>query len=163
MTSSLPTTVLLAILQDHLGKITSKDSASPHAMKNDTEPQPPALMIHLDSSCFFSFKNWHSWAESLELVLGHEFTFSPDCQLFWLERFSFLLTFASQIIAFWAVQAAESGNTSCLVLPLYPTPSLEGSTGNTSGFHLCCLASYLFPLSSPRIDDGRWLSPGVWP
>ena len=61
---------------------------------------------------FFLFKNFHGWAESLEVVLGHESTFSPDCQLFWLKHLSCLLTLASRLLAFerWAAEA-ELGST----------------------------------------------------
>ena len=55
---------------------------------------------------FYPFKNYNGWAESLDLVLGHESTFSPDCQLFWVKHLSFLLTHTSRLLAFeW--RAAE--------------------------------------------------------
>ena len=64
-------------------------------------------MIHRDSFPLFPFKNCHGWAESSELVSGHESTFSSDCWLFWLKHLSFLLT-----LAFWLLavecQAAET-------------------------------------------------------
>ena len=49
-------------------------------------------MIHWDPFSLSPFKNCHEWAESSALVSGHESTFFPDCQLFWLKHLSFLST-----------------------------------------------------------------------
>ena len=68
-------------------------------------------MIHWDPSPqYFSFKNSQDWAESLELVSGHEFTFSQDWQLFWLKRISSLptLPLATKPAAAAAAAAAKS-------------------------------------------------------
>ena len=102
----------LAILQaDHSGKITSEERVSQSARFGEwCRTQPPASMIHWDSfpNSIFPFENCHGWAESSELVSGHESTISPDCRILWLKHLSFLLTLASWIIGFWA-QAAEPG------------------------------------------------------
>ena len=95
MTSSLPPKAHVAILQtEHTSKITSEDRVSQSAGSGEwCRPQPPGLMIHWDSSASpFPFKSCRDWAETLELVLGHESIFSPEVQHFWLQRPSFLLT-----------------------------------------------------------------------
>ena len=101
MTSSLPSTDLLAILQaDHNSKIKSGEPASLHATKKDTV-QPPASLIHWASSHFFPFKNCQGWAESLKFILGCESTFYPNDQLFWLsDHLLFLLALASRLLVF---------------------------------------------------------------
>lgn len=114
MTSSLPPKAHVAILQtEHMGKITSKDRVSQSAGSGEWgRPQPPGLMIHWDSSPSpFPFKSCLDWAESLELVSGHESIFSPEVQHFWLQRPSFLLTLDSQLLASeqWAAKC-EFGN-----------------------------------------------------
>lgn len=78
---------------DHSGKIISIKTASQSASPKEwCRTQTPAWMIHWDSPPpLFSFKNPHGSAESLELVSGHESTFSI-CQLFWSKHLSFLLT-----------------------------------------------------------------------
>ena len=57
----------------------------------------------------FPFKNCHDWAESSELVPGHKFPISPDCQLSWSKHLFFLLTLVSQIIGFWTQASSQPG------------------------------------------------------
>ena len=45
----------------------------------------------------FKKKTLSGWAKSSELVSGHKSTFFPECQLFLLKHFDFLLTVASPI------------------------------------------------------------------
>ena len=95
-----------AILQaDHPGK-TSEDRVSQSVLNREGDrTQPPASVIPWDSLPtphlpFFSFKNCHGWAESLELVSGHESTFSPDCWLFRLKWLSFLLHLPLELLVY---------------------------------------------------------------
>lgn len=99
MTSSLPPTALLEILQaDQAGKIASEDSQSVctqwRRMQNPTFCLDDFL-IFFSSPPIFSFKNFQGQAKPLLLVSEHESTFSTDCQLFWLKHISFLLMLAS--------------------------------------------------------------------
>ena len=74
-------------------------------MKKDAEANP-CLNESLRFFPFnFPFKKCHGWSESLELVSGHESTFSPDCQLFRLKHLSFLLTLFSRIIGLWTASS----------------------------------------------------------
>ena len=101
-----------AILQaDHPGK-TSEDRVSQSVLNREGDrTQPPASVIPWDSLPtphlpFFSFKNCHGWAESLELVSGHESIFCPDCWLYWLKHLSFLL--AHYLLNYWLMRGEQS-------------------------------------------------------
>ena len=107
MTRSLPSRASLAILlADHKGKITSEESASPHAMEKETKPNlPPCWVTEIPPS--FSPSKTHGWEESLDLASGHEFTFSPNFLLTGKESiFPFYWRLSLELLAFelWAAR-----------------------------------------------------------
>ena len=108
---SLPT-VSLAILQvDQVVKIIHEESACLYAVEKDAENKLLSWWcIDTFSFFFFSFKTCHHWIESLELILGHESTFSPDSWLFWLKHLSFLLTFAPFTFNQWVADLEFDNN-----------------------------------------------------
>ena len=65
------------------------DPASP-ALQADSSPRS-----HLRSP-----KTCRSWAESSESVFRHQYTFLPDCQLFWLNIFPFCWHWPLKILPF---------------------------------------------------------------
>ena len=88
-----------------MGQRTSEESLPVWRPWRRCRTPPPALKSHWDSS-FFPLKS-HGWAESSELVWGHESTFYPDGWFFWLKQLYLLLTHTSQIIGFWAVSLSS--------------------------------------------------------
>ena len=110
---SIPTTPLAILNADHLGMITSEERdktepVNPYVMENNADPKllPGWFIELLHPHLIFPFKNCHSWAKPLELVLGHhESIFSPDSWLFWVKHLFFLLTLSSWIIGFWTLSS----------------------------------------------------------
>ena len=77
-------------------------------MENDAEPDllPRWFTEILPPLAIFSFKNCRGWAESLELVSGHESIFCPDCWLYWIKHLPFLLS--PYLLNYWLLRGEQS-------------------------------------------------------
>ena len=122
MTGSLTPEVPLAILQaDHSGKISLwRDTWPVWSSGEGGRTHSPASMIHWGSfPSNFPFKIYPGWAESLELILGHESTFSPRLPAF-LIKAPFLST-DTCLSNYWLMSSKQPN----LSLIIVSTPGKE--------------------------------------
>ena len=100
---------------------------------------------------FFLFKNWHSWAEP---VLGHESTFYPDCQLFFLKQPS-----TNTCLSYWLLSSKKPNLSSVKILKMYLLCMKRDLLELTSKKYLLFIIGDWYA----KVWRNTWSNRQVWP